>query len=341
MYPWGNARPYHSYAAYCRRTFGRPIQKLPVDGGFTCPNRDGTVGHGGCSFCSNEAFTPAYCDPRRTVRQQVDDAIAFHRRGFPAGTGFLVYFQSYSNTYAPLERLQRLFGEALACPGVAGIVVGTRPDCVDAAKLDYLADLARRTYVCVEYGIESTSDATLRTIDRGHDFAAARRAVEATAARGVAVGAHFILGLPDESDAELLDRTRIINALPLATVKFHQLQCVEGTRMTDLYDAEPARFRRWTAAEYGGTEQSPVQVYTRDTKTFFDPEGKDVIAYGEVVFTTSVDEWREFTVKLDYTATDVVPTHLIIVCSASRYGDYFTGSSDSVMWVDDFELVYE
>ena len=189
MYPWGDARPYHSYAAYCRRTFGRPIQKLPVDGGFTCPNRDGTVGHGGCSFCSNEAFTPAYCDPRRTVRQQVDDAIAFHRRGFPAGTGFLVYFQSYSNTYAPLERLQRLFGEALACPGVAGIVVGTRPDCVDAAKLDYLADLARRTYVCVEYGIESTSDATLRTIDRGHDFAAARRAVEATAARGVAVGA--------------------------------------------------------------------------------------------------------------------------------------------------------
>ena len=204
MYPWGDARPYHSYAAYCRRTFGRPIQKLPVDGGFTCPNRDGTVGHGGCSFCSNEAFTPAYGDPRRNVRQQVDDAIAFHRRGFPAGTGFLVYFQSYSNTYAPLERLQRLFGEALACPGVAGIVVGTRPDCVDAAKLDYLADLARRTYVCVEYGIESTSDATLRTIDRGHDFAAARRAVEATAARGVAVGAHFILGLP----AEILRRLR-------------------------------------------------------------------------------------------------------------------------------------
>ena len=146
--------------------------------------------------------------------------------------------------------MHRSNGSNGSCPGVAGIVVGTRPDCVDAAKLDYLADLARRTYVCVEYGIESTSDATLRTIDRGHDFAAARRAIEATAARGVAVGAHFILGLPDESDAELLDRTRIINALPLATVKFHQLQFVEGTRMTDLYDAEPARFRRWTAAEY-------------------------------------------------------------------------------------------
>lgn len=250
MYPWGDARPYHSYAAYCRRTFGRPIQKLPVDGGFTCPNRDGTVGHGGCSFCSNEAFTPAYCDPRRTVRQQVDDAIAFHRRGFPAGTGFLVYFQSYSNTYAPLERLQRLFGEALACPGVAGIVVGTRPDCVDAAKLDYLADLARRTYVCVEYGIESTSDATLRTIDRGHDFAAARRAVEATAARGVAVGAHFILGLPDESDEMMIAQTERINALPLDTVKFHQLQLFRGTPLAAEYDAHPERFRFRSVDEY-------------------------------------------------------------------------------------------
>lgn len=196
MYPWGDARPYHSYAAYCRRTFGRPIQKLPVDGGFTCPNRDGTVGHGGCSFCSNEAFTPAYCDPRRTVRQQVDDAIAFHRAGFRPERDS---WSTSSRTAIPMHRSNGsngLFGEALACPGVAGIVVGTRPDCVDAAKLDYLADLARRTYVCVEYGIESTSDATLRTIDRGHDFAAARRAIEATAARGVAVGAHFIFGLP-------------------------------------------------------------------------------------------------------------------------------------------------
>ena len=121
---------------------------------------------------------------------------------------------------------------------------------MDAAKLDYLAELARRAYVCVEYGIESTSDATLRTIDRGHDFAAARRAVEATAARGIAVGAHFILGLPGEGDAELLDRTQTINALPLDTVKFHQLQFVEGTRMTALYDAQPARFRRWTADGY-------------------------------------------------------------------------------------------
>lgn len=250
MYPWGDARPYHSYAGLLpphlrpadTETSGRRRFHLPQ------PRRHGRTRR--LFVLLERGLHARLLRPAPHRPQQVDDAIAFHRRGFPAGTGFLVYFQSYSNTYAPLERLQRLFGEALACPGVAGIVVGTRPDCVDAAKLDYLADLARRTYVCVEYGIESTSDATLRTIDRGHDFAAARRAVEATAARGVAVGAHFILGLPDESDTELLDRTRIINALPLATVKFHQLQFVEGTRMTDLYDAEPARFRRWTAAEY-------------------------------------------------------------------------------------------
>lgn len=250
MHLWDDARPYHSYAAYCRRTFGRPMQKLPVDGGFTCPNRDGTVGHGGCSFCSNETFTPAYCNPRHSVRRQLDDAIAFHRRGFPAGTGFLVYFQSYSNTYAPLERLERLFEEALAYPDVKGIVVGTRPDCVDAAKLDYLAELARRAYVCVEYGIESTSDATLRAVNRGHDFAAAQRAVEATAERGIAAGAHFILGLPDESEEELIDRTQIINALPLQTIKFHQLQIVDGTRMADLYAEHSERFRNWTADAY-------------------------------------------------------------------------------------------
>ena len=250
MYLWGNARPYHSYAAYCRRTFGRPMQKLAVDGGFTCPNRDGTIGYGGCTFCSNEAFTPAYCDSGRSIRQQLDDAIAFYRRGFRPGTGFLVYFQSYSNTHAPLERLQALFGEALAYPNVAGIVVGTRPDCVDAAKLDYLADLARHAYVCIEYGIESTSDATLRTVNRGHDFAAARRAVEATAQRGIAVGAHFILGLPDERDAELIGQTEIINRLPLATVKFHQLQLLDGTQMADLFTARPERFRRWTPGQY-------------------------------------------------------------------------------------------
>lgn len=249
-YPWGDERRFHSYAAYFRRRFGGRVQKLSVDAGFGCPNRDGTAGRGGCTFCDNGAFTPSYCMPTKSVAQQIEEGIAFHRRRYRTSSRYLVYFQSYSNTYAPLERLQLLYGEALAHPDVAGIVVGTRPDCVDERKLDWLAELARDRYVAVEYGIESTSDATLRAVNRGHDYACAVRAVEMTAARGIPVGGHFILGLPGETERMLLDRTAQINALPLTTVKFHQLQVFRGTAMAAEYDADPARFPFWEVDAY-------------------------------------------------------------------------------------------
>ncbi len=249
-YPWGDERRFHSYAAYFRRRFGGRVQKLSVDAGFDCPNRDGTAGRGGCTFCDNGAFTPSYCMPTKSVAQQIEEGIAFHRRRYRTSLRYLVYFQSYSNTYAPLERLQLLYGEALAHPDVAGIVVGTRPDCVDERKLDWLAELARDRYVAVEYGIESTSDATLRAVNRGHDYACAVRAVEMTAARGIPVGGHFILGLPGETERMLLDRTAQINALPLTTVKFHQLQVFRGTAMAAEYDADPARFPFWEVDAY-------------------------------------------------------------------------------------------
>ena len=249
-YPWGDERRFHSYAAYFRRRFGGRVQKLSVDAGFGCPNRDGTAGRGGCTFCDNGAFTPSYCVPTKSVAQQIEEGIAFHRRRYRTSSRYLVYFQSYSNTYAPLERLQLLYGEALAHPDVAGIVVGTRPDCVDERKLDWLAELARDRYVAVEYGIESTSDATLRAVNRGHDYACAVRAVEMTAARGIPVGGHFILGLPGETERMLLDRTAQINALPLTTVKFHQLQVFRGTAMAAEYDADPARFPFWEVDAY-------------------------------------------------------------------------------------------
>lgn len=249
-YPWGDERRFHSYAAYFRRRFGGRVQKLSVDAGFGCPNRDGTAGRGGCTFCNNGAFTPSYCVPTKSVAQQIEEGIAFHRRRYRTSSRYLVYFQSYSNTYAPLERLQLLYGEALAHPDVAGIVVGTRPDCVDERKLDWLAELARDRYVAVEYGIESTSDATLRAVNRGHDYACAVRAVEMTAARGIPVGGHFILGLPGETERMLLDRTAQINALPLTTVKFHQLQVFRGTAMAAEYDADPARFPFWEVDAY-------------------------------------------------------------------------------------------
>ena len=249
-YPWGDTRRFNSYAGYFRRLFGCRVQKLSVDAGFTCPNRDGTIGEGGCTFCNNGAFTPSYCMPSKSVGQQIAEGIEFHRNRYRSAQRYLVYFQAFSNTYAPLERLKRLYDEALAHPGVAGIVVGTRPDCVDERKLDYFAGLARDRYVALEYGIESTFDATLRAVNRGHDFACARRAVEMTAARGLHVGAHFILGLPGETDAMLLDQVERINALPLTTVKFHQLQVFRATPMAAEYDAAPERFRFWEPEEY-------------------------------------------------------------------------------------------
>ena len=250
IYPWGDERRFNSYAAYFRRVFGHRMQKVTVNAGFTCPNRDGTVGRGGCAFCDNAAFTPSYCTPEKSITRQIEEGIEFHRRRYRTARRYLAYFQSFSNTYAPLERLRECYDEALAHPEVAGISVGTRPDCVDENKLDYFAELARRKYVAIEYGVESTYDATLRRINRGHDFAAAERAIRLTAERGIHVGAHFILGLPDESDEMMIAQAERINSLPLDTVKFHQLQLFRGTALAAEYDACPERFRFRTVDEF-------------------------------------------------------------------------------------------
>lgn len=250
LYPWGDDRPFNSYSGYFKRLFGSRMQKLTINAGFTCPNRDGRVGTGGCTFCNNEAFTPSYCTPAKSVTQQLEEGIAFHRNRYRTAQRYLAYFQSFSNTYAPLEELRRIYDEALAHPLVAGLVIGTRPDCVDDAVLDYFADVARERYVIIEYGIESCYDATLRAVNRGHDFACARRAVEATAARGIHSGAHFILGLPGESDDMLIASADIINSLPLNTVKFHQLQIFRDTPMAADWAQHPERYRFRTLDEY-------------------------------------------------------------------------------------------
>ena len=250
MYVWGDDRPYNSYAAYFRRLFGSRVQKVAVNAGFTCPNRDGSISTGGCTFCNNSAFTPSYCQPTKSVTEQIAEGIEFHRRRYRTATRYLAYFQSFSNTYAPLEQLRALYDEALANPLVAGIVVGTRPDCVDEQKLDYFASLAQSHYVALEYGIESCNDAVLASVNRGHDFATAERAVRMTAERGIHCGAHFILGLPGQSDEELIAQTDIINTLPLTTVKFHQLQVFRGTIMAEQYDRAPEQFRFWTVEQY-------------------------------------------------------------------------------------------
>jgi hypothetical protein len=222
------------------RAAREPGQKLVVDAGFTCP-------HGRCTFCDNAAFHPSYSVPSKSITQQIDEGIAFHAaRGRTQGP-YLAYFQSFSNTFAPLERLKAVYGEALAHPAVEGLVIGTRPDCVDSEKLDYIASLGCAR---MEYGIESCRDETLRRVHRGHDFACTERAVRETAARGIPVGGHWILGLPGETRETLLEDVAHINALPLDTVKFHQLQILKGTPMAAEFAERPGDFVRWSLPEY-------------------------------------------------------------------------------------------
>ena len=249
-YPWGDERRFNSYAAYFKRTFGTRMQKVTINAGFNCPNRDGTISWGGCTFCRNDAFTPSYCQSQKSITQQIEEGIEFHRRRYRTAQRYLAYFQSFSNTYAPLERLRECYDEALAHPDVAGIVVGTRPDCVDEQKLDYFAELAKRKYVILEYGVESCYDTTLKRINRGHDFATAKRAIEMTAERGIHCGAHFILGLPGETEQMLIEQVEKINSLPLTTIKFHQLQLFKSTPMAQEWDEHPEHFRFWTVEEY-------------------------------------------------------------------------------------------
>ena len=267
-YGFPDGKRYNSFVGYFKRKYGERLQKIVLDAGFTCPNRDGKVGRGGCTYCDNAAFHPSYSTAGKSLRQQMDEGIEFHKVRYRTTEHYLAYFQSFSNTYAPLERLKMLYEEALEHPDVVGIVIGTRPDCVDEEKLDYLADLAggkvlkdwkralagegerRAPIVIVEYGIESCYDKTLERINRGHDFATAQRAVRMTADRGLDVGVHFILGLPGETKQMMLESCVMINALPIRSVKFHQLQIVKGTRMEKEYAECPQDFERFVLDEY-------------------------------------------------------------------------------------------
>lgn len=242
---------YNSYVGYFRERYGERLQKLVIDAGFTCPNRDGSVGVGGCTYCDNDAFHPNYSVPGKSIIQQLDEGIGFHKVRYRNTSHYLAYFQAYSNTYGPIDRLRQVYTEALSHPDVVGIVIGTRPDCIDEAKLDLLEELRDQgNMVIVEYGIESCYDSTLEHINRGHDFECARRAVEMTAARGFDVGAHFILGLPGETREMLLEQCGLINSLPLHSIKFHQLQLVKGTRMEAEAKEHPERFLNFTLDEY-------------------------------------------------------------------------------------------
>ena len=242
-------RPYYDFSTFLRQYFEGKVQKISVHAGFTCPNRDGAKGVGGCTYCNNQTFNPEYCDPKLSVTQQLEDGIRFFERKYPA-MSYLAYFQAYTNTYGELEHLKKMYEEALAVDGVVGLVIGTRPDCMPDALLDYLQELNRCTFLMVEYGIESANDETLRRINRGHDFATAVEAVRRTHERGILTGGHLILGLPGEERDELLRQASLIASLPLDMLKLHQLQLIKGTRMAREYEEHPEWFHLYEADEY-------------------------------------------------------------------------------------------
>ena len=249
-YPWGDNRRFNSYSNYFSKQFGGRVQKISIDAGFSCPNRDGIISTGGCTFCSNEAFNPSYCRPEKPIKQQIEEGIAFHQRRYRRANKYLAYFQPFSNTYKPLEELKDTYAQALESPEITGIVIGTRPDLVDEQILQYLNKIQQTHYVMLEYGVESVYDETLKRVNRGHDFAAAEKAIQLTADYGVPCGAHFIFGLPGETKAMMLDAADIISRLPLTTVKFHQLQIFKDTKMAEEYQQHPEHFHLFDLEEY-------------------------------------------------------------------------------------------
>ena len=240
---------YNDLSAYLSECFPFKVQKISLNAGFTCPNRDGTVGYGGCTYCNNQTFNPAYCKTEKTVTEQLEEGKQFFARKYP-DMKFLAYFQAYTNTYAELEELKRKYEEALSVPDVVGIVIGTRPDCMPDTLLNYLEELNQRTFLLVEYGVESTDNDTLKRINRGHTFEVAEEAIRKTAARGIRVGAHIILGLPGEERSSLIKQAGLLSALPLTTLKLHQLQLIKGTRMAAEYYEHPEEFHLYSADEY-------------------------------------------------------------------------------------------
>lgn len=240
---------YNDYSTYIKNLFGCKVQKISVNAAFTCPNRDGKLGRGGCTYCNNRTFNPEYCDTGKSITQQLEEGKQFFSRKYPE-MKYLAYFQAYTNTYGELEVLKRKYEEALAVDGMLGLVIGTRPDFMPDSLLDYLENLAKYTHVTVEYGIESIDDNILRHINRGHDFATARDAVERTAARGIPVGVHMILGLPDEDKEAVLKQPYVLSELPVTTIKLHQLQIIRGTVMGEEYLQHPERFTLFGVDDY-------------------------------------------------------------------------------------------
>lgn len=244
-----NAKLYNDFGDFLKSVFPFKVQKISVNAGFTCPNRDGSKGFGGCSYCNNQTFSPEYCHTEKSVSEQLEDGIRFFSRKYPT-MKYLAYFQAYTNTYDAIENLKQKYEAALRHPEVVGLIIGTRPDCVPDELLDYFASLSREKFVMIEYGLESTLDKTLVQINRGHTHAESEDAIRRTAARNIYTGAHLILGLPGESREDILHHADVLSALPVTTLKLHQLQLIRNTRMAKEFNDDPSFFHLYTANEY-------------------------------------------------------------------------------------------
>ncbi len=246
---WGGAKRYHDFSGYYRGKFNGRVQKISIDAGFTCPNRDGSRGTGGCSYCNNLTFSPAYCNLEKSVANQLNEGIEFFSRKYTS-MKYLAYFQAYSNTYAPLKSLKILYEEALSHPEVVGLVIATRPDCLSTENLDYLHKLAQNHYIMVEIGLESHLNSSLEKMNRGHSFEESIWAITETAKRKIHNCAHLILGLPGETDEDFLDQARMISRLPVENLKLHQLQIHKNTRLFNEFGDHPEEFHMFTVDEY-------------------------------------------------------------------------------------------
>lgn len=242
-------KPYKDFGDFLKAQFPFKVQKISINAGFTCPNRDGTKGWGGCTYCNNQTFSPEYCHTEKTVTEQLEEGVRFFARKYP-DMKYLAYFQAYTNTYEELNVLIRKYEEAVHFPGVVGLIIGTRPDCMPEELLDYLEKLSKEVFILVEYGVESTLDKTLQRINRGHYLGESETVIQKTAGRGIQTGAHMILGLPGESRQEILHHTEVLSALPLTTLKLHQLQLIRNTRMAKEFQESPDEFHLYTVDEY-------------------------------------------------------------------------------------------
>ncbi len=238
LYPWGTKRPYFAYKDYLQQRFGGRIQKVSVDAGFTCPNRDGTKAFGGCTYCNNVSFVPPYCKPGMSIAQQVGSGVEYLSKRYSVDQ-FLVYFQAYTNTYAPLDHLKSLYEQALSHPQVLGLAIGTRPDCVDEKKIEYIDSLARAHYISIEYGLESIYDRSLIDINRAQTFAEWEDAVAMTAGRNIRICSHIILGLPGETHEDMIRTADVISRYPIHSLKLHHLHIVKKTVLAARYRREP------------------------------------------------------------------------------------------------------